>query len=297
MTSNQEIAPELWQQKPGPAGLFVTDFDGTLLRSDRTFADGDLEALHRLGRMNICRAIATGRSIFSFNTVVGPDLPVDFVIFSTGAGVTHFPSGNIVRKVNLEADEVKRISDVLLAARLDFMIHRPIPDNHHFAYVAVNSGNSDFDHRITLYEPYAMEMNASDDGFGPATQLLAVLPPSQNMVILDELREELSDFNVIQTTSPLDGESTWIEIFPASVSKSQTAHWLATELKIEPSNIVSLGNDYNDVDLLEWSPRRYVVENSPADLKARFPSVASNNNGGVAEAVERWISYFKIKHE
>lgn len=292
MTSSKEIKPELWKQKPASEGLFITDFDGTLLRSDRTFAEDDLLALKKLGALNITRVIATGRSIYSFDTVVGSDLPVDFVIFSTGAGVTHFPSGKIVRKISLDAAKVRYVTDVLLAARLDFMIHRPIPDNHHFAYVAVNSGNSDFEHRITLYEPFAFEMNESDDGFGPATQLLAVLPPSQNMVILDKLREKLSDFNVIQTTSPLDGKSTWIEIFPASVSKSQTAEWLATELNVKPSNIVSLGNDYNDIDLLEWSPTGYVVENAPAELKARFPSVASNNNCGVAEAVERWLSQF-----
>ena len=206
MTGSQEITPEFWKQNPTPEGLFVTDFDGTLLRSDRTFADDDMTALNKLGRMNICRVIATGRSIYSLNTVVGADLPVDFVIFSTGAGVTHFPSGKIVRKISLDPEEVNHITDILLAARLDFMIHRPIPDNHHFSYVAVNSGNSDFDHRITLYEPFAVEINESDDGFGPATQLLAVLPPSQDIGILDELRKKLSGFNVIQTTSPLDGK-------------------------------------------------------------------------------------------
>jgi hydroxymethylpyrimidine pyrophosphatase-like HAD family hydrolase len=234
MIHNHEISPEKWKHKRASRGLFVTDFDGTLLRSDRTFAENDLLALKRLGKMNITRAIATGRSIFSFNTVAESDLPVDFVIFSTGAGVSHFPSGKIVRKVCLEGSEVKRVTEVLLAARLDFMIHRPIPDNHHFAYVAVNSGNTDFEHRISIYQPYAFEMEDTADGFGPATQLLAVLPPSQNMVILDELREKLFDFNVIQTTSPLDGESTWIEIFPANVSKSQTAEWLAMELNVEP---------------------------------------------------------------
>ena len=297
MTDHQEITAEEWKQKPAPGGLFVTDFDGTLLRSDRTFAEGDLRALKRLGTLNITRVIATGRSMYSFYTVVGSDLPIDFVIFSTGAGITHFPSGKIVREISLEPDEVKCITDVLLAARLDFMIHRPIPDNHQFSYVAVNTGNTDFKHRISLYEPYAVEMKEWTDGFGPATQLLAVLPPSQNMVILDELRGKLSDFNVIQTTSPLDGKSTWIEIFPAGVSKSQTAEWLAVELGVDPSHIVSLGNDYNDIDLLEWSPFRFVVDNAPADLKARFPSVASNNNCGVAEAIERWLSHFKANHE
>ena len=47
-----------------PCGLFVCDFDGTLLRSDRSFSDTDLDALVRLGEIGIIRAVATGRSLY-----------------------------------------------------------------------------------------------------------------------------------------------------------------------------------------------------------------------------------------
>ena len=67
-------------------GLFITDFDGTLLRSDGTLAQGDLDALVSLKGYGIRTAIATGRSLYSFNTSPGVDLPVDYVIFTTGAG-------------------------------------------------------------------------------------------------------------------------------------------------------------------------------------------------------------------
>ncbi|MFO7459557.1 MAG: HAD hydrolase family protein, partial [Desulfatiglandales bacterium] len=93
----------------------------------------------------------------------------------------------------------------------------------------------------------------------------------------------------IQTTSPLDGRSMWIEVFPAQVSKSLTTAWLAAKLTIPRDRTVSVGNDYNDLDLLEWTPDRFVVANAPRDLSARFPTVASNNDGGVAEAVDRWL--------
>ena len=297
MIINYDISSEIWKSKKDLKGLFVTDFDGTLLRSDRTFAPSDLNALQRLGALHIIRVIATGRSIYSFNTVADSTLPIDYVIFSTGAGVIHFPSQQIIRKVSLEEDEARRAADALVAANLDFMIHRPIPENHYFAYHASNSENSDFERRISLYKPYAFPMETLTDGFGPATQLLAVLPPSQNKVILDEIRQKLSEFNVIQTTSPLDGKSTWIEIFPAIVSKSQTAEWLATELNIDVENSFSLGNDYNDLDLLEWSGNSYVVENAPQDLRKRFSTVASHDQGGVAEAVERWLIKRGTKHE
>ncbi len=265
------------------------DLDGTLLRSDRTVASIDLAALAELGQLGIVRVIATGRSLFSFNTVAVADLPLDFVIFSTGAGVLQYTGGEIVRKTSLEPLEVERASEILKANRLDYMIHHTIPDNHKFAYFRSNSSNADFDRRLKIYSQHARPLEETANGFGPATQLLAVVPARGGNAVLEAIRSDLPDYNVIQTTSPLDGKSTWIEIFPATVSKSLTAAWLAGELRIDKRRAVSVGNDYNDLDLLEWTSRSYVVNNAPQDLKKRFTNVASNNDGGVAEAARRWL--------
>jgi Cof subfamily protein (haloacid dehalogenase superfamily) len=272
-----------------PSGLFIMDFDGTLLRSDRTFAEVDLDALQQLGELGIVRTIATGRSLFSFNNACISNLPVDFVIFSMGAGVLQYSGGKIVRQASLETHEVEQACEALKALRLDFMIHRAIPDNHMFAYFRSNSNNDDFERRLKLYYRYAEPLGDIFNGFSLATQLLAVIPAEGNNAVLTKIRRELPDFSVIQTTSPLDGKSTWIEIFPNTVSKSLTAAWLADQLQIDKQRIVAVGNDYNDLDMLEWTDNSYVVDNAPADLKNRFTAVASNNNGGVAEAAERWL--------
>ena len=276
--------------KGTPRGMFLTDFDGTLLRSDRTFAPEDINALKRLGERDIVRVIATGRSMYSLNLVADENLPVEFVIFSTGAGISRYPGGDIVRKCLLESHEVKRAGEVLAQAKLDFMIHFPVPDNHMFAYVAANSKNADFERRRSLYRKFSRPLHEAVDEFGPATQLLAVVSASNGRQTLEMIRNQLPDFNVIHTTSPLDGKSTWIEIFPATVSKSLTAAWLAEELNIDRKQVVSVGNDYNDLDLLEWTENSYVVANAPQALKAKFPVVASNNECGVADAIDRWLT-------
>jgi HAD superfamily hydrolase (TIGR01484 family) len=273
-----------------PRGVFIMDFDGTLLRSDQTFSRLDLKALRRLGDLGVVRVIATGRSLYSFNTVAVAHLPVDFVVFSTGAGVLQCPEQKIVRSVILESHEVNRACEALKVARLDFMVHRTIPDNHMFAYFQSNDDNEDYQRRLMRYRQFARPLVELGDGFGTATQLLAVVPAHYGQSVLERIRSELLGFNVIQTTSPLDGESTWIEIFPMTVSKSQTAAWLAKELGVDHSKTVAVGNDYNDLDLLEWSACSYVVANAPADLKSRFASVASNNHGGIAETVSRWLT-------
>lgn len=282
--------------KHTPQGIFVTDLDGTLLCSDGTLADIDLQALKRLGQRGIVRVVATGRSIYSFTQAVNGDLPVDYVIFSTGAGIIKYPEGIVLRKVNLESEAVDRAVRVLIAAKLDFMIHRPIPDNHMFAYWWTGNTNPDFTHRLENYKGLCWSLDKNASGFGRAAQLLAVLPYSEPGPILDAIRCKLPDMNVIRTTSPLNGYSTWIEIFPPNVSKSFMVAWLANMLGIDPLSSLSIGNDYNDIDLLEWAADSFVVENAPNDLKERFSKVASNDRGGVAEAIEKWLEACKTVH-
>ncbi|MCU0560388.1 MAG: Cof-type HAD-IIB family hydrolase [Desulfobacterales bacterium] len=289
--------PSLACERPAPAGLFITDLDGTLLNADRKLPDSALLALHRLGGRGIVRAVATGRSLFSFNTVAAADWPVDFVIFATGAGVVQRPGGRIVRRASLEAAEVCTIFDALCGLGLDVMVQRPIPESHVFGHRAHGRTNPDFERRLALYSRYAFPLDGDIKGFGPATQLVAIAPPAEGPRALAAVRAELPGFSVIQTTSPLDGRSMWIEVFPAQVSKSLTAAWLAAKLKIARERTVSVGNDYNDLDLLGWSATRFVVANAPRELRARFPTVASNNDGGVAEAADRWLAEVKPERE
>lgn len=275
---------------PAPKGLLITDFDGTLLRSDRTFGSRDLNALRGLATRQIGRIIATGRSMHSFRTVGVESLPVDYVIFSTGAGIVEWPTGRLVRQVNLAQREVTHICKVLKASRLDLMVLRPIPQTHHFAYWSGDSPCADFDRRRILYGPYAEKLKNNGRNFGEATQILVIVAAERGAEALARVRTALPDFSIIQTTSPLDGESTWIEIFPHGVSKSATADWLAQELAVPPEATLSIGNDYNDLDLLDWAGTSCVVANAPADLRNRYSTVASNNEGGVAEAIDRWCA-------
>jgi len=276
------------QGLPAPKGLFLTDFDGTLLRSDRTFNPMDLTALERLADLNIVRIVATGRSMHSFLTVGVKHLPVDFVIFSTGAGVAEWPSGRLIRKVSLKSQQVRHICAELHAAKLDLMVLRPIPQTHRFAFLSAGRPCPDFIRRLKLYRPYAERLNDSGRSFGEATQVLVIIPAEAGPAALEKVRSALPEYSIIHTTSPLDGESTWIEIFPEGVSKSATAAWIAQQLKVLRRDTLSVGNDFNDLDLLDWAATSYVVANAPGRLLSRYSAVASNNDGGVAEAIRKW---------
>jgi len=272
-----------------PCRMFITDLDGTLLRSDGTFSPTDIKSLQALGDNGIVRVIATGRSLYSFNRAIEIDLPVDYLIFSTGVGVMDYQHKSIVRSIHIEPDNRDHAVKTLVDMDLDFMVHDPVPDNHHFSYHASGKDNPDFFRRIDRYRDFARPLTESGAISRNPSQLLAVVDGDSCNTVLGSLAMALPNFAVIRSTSPLDGVSTWIEIFHGQVSKSRAAAWLANCLKIRSESIVAIGNDYNDMDLLEWAGTGVVVENAPEDLKSRYRVMASNNRCGVSEAIEKMM--------
>jgi hypothetical protein len=59
---------------------------------------------------------------------------------------------------------------------------------------------------------------------------------------------------------------------------------------------MSIGNDFNDLDLLNWSSKSYVVDNSPYELKGMYDAVSSNNDSGFTQAVNEWMSQLSIDY-
>ena len=266
-------------------GLLVTDLDGTLLGGDRRLRDCDRAALARLGRDGCQRAIATGRHLHSFGLVAAERFPVDYVVCSSGAGIYDVRHRRLIRSHSLTATDTKTAVRVLDGLDLDFMVHRPIPDNHHFQYRWSGRPNTDFEGRMDRYRAFAAPL---DGEVGPSAQLLAVVPADRSEPSSDQVASLLPDLTVIRTTSPLDHRSTWIEVFPREVSKSQAAAWLAARHGIRRGDVCAVGNDYNDRDLLEWAGASYVVANAAPELRAHHDVVAAGGHCGVAEAIRRW---------
>ncbi len=280
-------------------GLFVVDLDGTLLSSERQIASKDLLSLARLQKMGYLTAIATGRSNYSFDQLItklgfsGTNglFPVDYVIFSTGAGIIDFRSKKLLQSISLGHADVCYTADYLETSGLDYMIHKPVPDTCHFLYSSSGGINPDFHLRLKIYGEFATPLSpAALQNFGDATEIICIVPDDRGHEVAAEISATLKQYSVIKATSPLDGKSVWIEIFAPTVSKSLAVKWLADSFGLQQNDICAVGNDYNDEDLLHWAGQSFIVANGPPSLKALFQEVASNDNCGVCEAVDRWLT-------
>ncbi len=271
--------------------IFITDLDGTLLKSDRTISDTDIKTFEFLGKQNIIRVIATGRSIFSAKKVLSDDFPIDYLVFSCGAGILRWSDKQILINHNLTESDVNSIYSQLIKLDVDFCIQHEIPNNHFFDYYMHNTENNDLTRRLGIYNSYYNIINPQSYKPQKASQFIIIFKNgSENDLI--KFKKIFNEYSVIRATSPLDNKSLWLEIFPNEVSKSKTCKILVEELNISPDNIGALGNDYNDLDLLEWSEKSYLVENSPDEIKSNHIIVKSNNNNGFTDAVNKWLKTF-----
>ncbi|MCK5116811.1 MAG: HAD family phosphatase [Candidatus Aegiribacteria sp.] len=276
--------------RPAPVGIFATDFDGTLHMPGRDFHREDILALECLGRMNILRVIATGRSPFSFDRMMGErSLPVDYLVLSSGAGIQDYRTGEFLWTASANEALTSNAVSRLRGSGYDFCVQGEFPRNHLFTYNYSSGTNPDLERRINLYAGFCRQIRKGDEN-SASTQIVIIVPPGRQDGVVSKVTESLGEsYNILRTTSPLDGESLWVEVFPAGVSKSSGVEWLAARFGLSGSDAAAVGNDYNDHDLLQWARHAFVVENSPEHLRTHFREVHSVNEGGVAQAARLWL--------
>lgn len=269
--------------------IVFTDLDRTLLKDNNTISARNLTALKNLKESGIVTVIATGRHILSSRKVLSINLPFDYLMFSSGCGIMDWISQETIYENHLTEDEVKKVLQILLTHKVDFMLHESIPENHRFQYKRVNENNFDLERRIKLYEPYAVPLQYPPQ---KASQFVVILPSNSDEKF-ENIKKEIDFLKVIRATSPLDHKSIWLEVFPRNVSKGHSAEWLCKKLGIGQVFTLGIGNDFNDIDLLEWTAQSYVVENSPNELKEKYNIIASNQKDGFAGCVEKLSQFDK----
>jgi len=259
--------------------MVATDLDGTLLRDDKSISKEDQETLNLLGNLNIIKVVATGRSMYKVLEALELNLPFDYIVFSSGSGIYDWKKQTILLNRQFSSDVSCCLLNFLLDERINFMVFEPIPNNNRFSYHCGGEYCPEFSQYI---ERHAKDGSLLDKNFLPvdAGQFICILPNDE--MIFDSMRSKIlsrcEPLKIIRTTSPVDDRYIWMEVFPESVSKGHGLEWICRETNIGPTQVVALGNDFNDLDMLEYSGHPWVVSNACKELKTRFDVLGSGNN-------------------
>lgn len=263
----------------------ISDLDGTLLPCGGDISPETLSSFRRLGEAGILRIIATGRTLFAARKFLPDDFPIDHLVFSSGAGILEWKKKEIRSACHLTPEETRSLAHYLWDFNINFIIQREIPDNHYFYYTDIYPAHSDYIRRIGKFREFGTLIASPEDIVTAATQLIMILD-GHRLPLIEKVRSDLPRYSVIRSTSPLDKQAVWLEIYPPQVNKGSACRKLLKDLGISPADCAGIGNDYNDVDFLDICGNAYLVGNAPFRLKPHYKTVSTDVNNGFSEFTE-----------
>lgn len=263
------------------------DLDGTLLNDEKKVSEADVKTLHTMAQRQIFRVAATGRNLYSLKKVLPENFPLDYAIFSSGSGIYDWKQKKLLKSWHITKADARLIIKTLDALNINFLISEAIPNNHKMLSRLNYKKAIDLINYTSHYKEYVStlkERNLPET----ATQAIALI--NDDISLYSNIKKTLDNLKCILVTSPINHKSLWVEIFNKDVSKGNALLWLCNVLNISIQNSFGIGNDFNDLDLLETTKHSFVVENAPNALKSAFKSVDSNNNNGFSQAFNQLIN-------
>ncbi len=80
-----------------------------------------------------------------------------------------------------------------------------------------------------------------------------------------------------------------LESLPAGGTKGEAVAWLARELGIDASDVVAVGDDRNDIEMLQWAGRGIAMSHAPPDVQAAADEVATVDGPPAVQQVMREV--------
>ena len=265
--------------------LLVLDLDGTILDRSNRISDSVAQAVAKVRSLGVAVAIATGRryqsSLPSYD-FIGSTLPL---ICYEGGLIRDRNTGFIHRHWPLDPRVVARILDHTERLSLDgrLSIHFHIEDD---LYVSnLNDASSKFFEGSTVVPIVVSDLRPL---LNQATTKVMVL--SDDVEIITHLSSHLKNSDSRTRISEYKS-ITLLEAFHPVVNKRLAVSCLAEEIMaLQPENVMAIGDDVTDIEMLEYAGIGVAMGNAPAAVKACADWVTSTiEEDGVARAIERWI--------
>src|SRR3974390_3260103 len=270
--------------------LIALDIDGTLLNSRFEVSPANSAAIDEATRRGIEVAIVTGRRY----DVALPVLrqihsPVTMMVnngalIRTTDGVTHL-------RHLLPGDTARRVLQATIPWRECAAVVFDRPQENQVILESIDwddptRGGYYLRNRKFLAEAKPLESCLNEDPI----QVMFTGQVNAMRQVEDTLRAAsfFRDFSLAVTVYP-DKDFSMIDVIHPSVSKGAAlAEWAGLR-GVSPEEILAIGDNHNDMEMLSFAGVPVVMGNSVRELKARGWAITrSNDEDGVAAAIEQY---------
>ena len=261
--------------------LYLSDLDGTLLRSDQRISDYTNETINRLTEAGMIFSYATARSYNTAKKVTeGLNAKIPLIVYN-GAFIVNNVDGSLMHTNLFSNEEAAEILKCLLAAEVSPIVYC-LDDKERFVYntTSINHGTLEYissrkgDSRDT---PVESDAELSRQG----TFYFTCIDKEEKLAPLNE--KFRGRFTCVYSKDIYFG-TQWLEIMPKVATKATAACQLAKLLGCD--RIVAFGDAVNDIPLFDAADECYAVANAAAALKERATAVIGCND---ADGVAHWL--------
>jgi Cof subfamily protein (haloacid dehalogenase superfamily) len=272
-----------------PIRLIGIDIDGTLLDASGQMPAANRDAIHQAVVSGVHVALVTGRS-YPFARPVADGLPKSLSLIVSNGAIERRMDGATVARRLLDRHEAARVLGATRAFRDGAAIIFDRDEDRQLVFETM-----DWEHpgrkaywtrnqaRIARCEP--LEAALSEDPiqvmFNGGVEAMRTLANDLHLLAgafaVSLTEYEHRDFSLLDVTSPL-------------ATKGQALAWRATQLGATRDEVMAIGDNFNDLGMLEYAGLPVVMENAVSGLKTRGWHVTNHqNDAGVAAAIERFV--------
>ena len=266
--------------------LYLSDLDGTLLRSDQTLSARTCATVDRLVRAGVHFSYATARSIDTAARVtrgIGVDIPV---IVHNGAFIVDSVTRRPLWSAKFTPEEEETVYTAFLENGLFPLTYAVIDGKNRFSYIREKCGKAQWEFVLTRmgYEDdrRAREIFSSSEALDGDVYYFACIGDSERQ--LSPVYERLKDCFRCIFSRDIYTDAPWLEILPQGVSKASAAEKLKELLGCK--RIVCFGDAVNDLPMFEAADEKYAVANAAPELKKLATAVIGANDD---DAVAAWL--------
>ena len=281
--------------------LLALDLDGTLLDSRGRISERNRLAIDTAREQGVHVALVTGRR-FRDSRPVALELGLDIPLIShNGALTKHAATLQTVAVLPLPLAAARDALRVGRGAGADALLS----DDHEGLGVLVYDHIQAENSAAHRYISWATRIHGDKQGGNAVQQVssledyldhepihLAFSGRCEAMNQLEEiLHAELGSTVKILSTKYLEQDFTLVDIVNPAASKGAGVAAAAAELGVERDEIMAIGDNYNDLEMLLFAGTGVVMANAPPSLReiAGLHPTASNTADGVALAIEQFI--------
>jgi Cof subfamily protein (haloacid dehalogenase superfamily) len=283
-----------------PVRLVAIDMDGTLLPTfSQTISPRNVQALKAAQAAGITVAIATGRrTAYTAPLLEGLGLRADMPLITSNGAVTRTLGGDQVDRSHLEARVARGICALL----------RPF-GTLVFTFDQVGRGELILEDFEQAHQRIALWVEANRDAIEIVKPLEDALTdgndPIQGMVTggVDQMKQAEKALKTSQWASSCEAVRTEypardlsiLDLLPPGVSKGWALERLAARLGVDRKETMAMGDNWNDVDMLEWAGQAVMMSNAAHDLRTLaktrgWKQTAPNDEDGVAVTLEMAVA-------